>query len=50
MECPHQEKISEILVDKHNFNKERVDSAIHKLMNIESTKTQKTIDAFFKFK
>ena len=48
--APDQEKISEILVDKHNFNKERVDSAIHKLMNIGSTKTQKTIDAFFKFK
>lgn len=42
------DKIKEILCEKHDFNKERVESAMVKLMAKGGTKTQKRLDMFFK--
>lgn len=44
---PNMNKIVEILVEKHNFNKERVESALARLMSTSSTQTQRTMDTFF---
>lgn len=44
---PDLAKIREILCEKHNFNKERVDAALDKMIKKGVTKTQRTMDNFF---
>lgn len=42
-----KEKIKDILVKEHEFNEERVDNAIAKILEMEESKKQKTIKDFF---
>ena len=47
---PNPEKMKEILCEKHNFDQERVNSALDRLMTQKNTETQLTMDSFFKRK
>jgi len=42
------DKLEELLVEKHNFSKNRIDSALKKLKDIDSAKKQISLDSFFK--
>ncbi|MBY9002516.1 MAG: flap endonuclease-1 [Candidatus Lokiarchaeota archaeon] len=42
------DKLEELLVEKHNFSKNRVVSAIKKLRDLDSDKKQISLDSFFK--
>ncbi|MBY9017711.1 MAG: flap endonuclease-1 [Candidatus Lokiarchaeota archaeon] len=42
------DKLEELLVEKHNFSKNRVDSALKKLKDLDSAKKQISLDSFFK--
>lgn len=42
------DKLEELLVEKHNFSKIRVDSALKKLRDLDSDKKQISLDSFFK--
>ena len=42
------DKLEELLVEKHNFSKNRVESAIKKLRDLDSDKKQISLDSFFK--
>lgn len=44
------EKIEELLIEKHNFSNQRVESALDRLKKIDSSKTQVSLDSFFKKK
>ena len=44
---PDQDKIRKILVDNHDFNEERVDSIISKLLKTEKTKNQSDLKKWF---
>jgi flap endonuclease-1 len=43
---PDVEKIKEILIETHNFNRERVEAALSRLSSASSTQTQRTMDSF----
>ena len=45
---PDKEKILEILCEKHDFSRDRVDSGLKRLMKINSSASQRTISSFFK--
>ncbi len=45
---PDADKIREILVEEHNFDASRTDTAIARLMKKNASSTQKTMDSFFK--
>ncbi|MHA1456036.1 MAG: hypothetical protein ACTSR5_08655 [Promethearchaeota archaeon] len=42
------DKLEELLVEKHDFSKNRVDSAFKKLRDLDSAKKQISLDSFFK--
>jgi flap endonuclease-1 len=42
------DKLEELLVEKHNFSKNRIDGALKKLKDIDSAKKQISLDSFFK--
>lgn len=42
------EKIEELLVEQHNFSKQRVDNALERLKKLDSAKAQISLDNFFK--
>lgn len=42
------DKVEELLVEKHHFSKNRVDSALKKLKDLDSAKKQISLDSFFK--
>lgn len=42
-----KEKLKEIMIIKHEFSKERIDTAIEKLEELEQAKKQKTMNDFF---
>jgi len=42
------EKIEELLIEQHNFSKQRVENAIERLKKKTSSKTQVSLDNFFK--
>mgnify|MGYP001587354899 CR=1 FL=1 len=44
---PDKEKIKRILVDKHDFNEERVEKTLSKLTNISKIKEQSGLDKWF---
>jgi flap endonuclease-1 len=44
---PDYEKIKEILVDKHDFSEERVQSSLDKLENYKKQNQQKGLSDFF---
>ena len=43
----NQEKIKEILVERHNFSEERVEKQLQKLKDIEEKQKQKALDKWF---
>jgi flap endonuclease-1 len=44
------EKVEELLIEQHNFSKQRVENAIERLKKQTSSKTQVSLDSFFKKK
>ena len=42
------EKIEELLVEQHNFSRQRVDNALERLRKIDSSKIQVSLDDFIK--
>ncbi len=44
------EKIEELLIENHNFSKQRVEGALERLKKIDSSKVQTSLDSFFKKK
>ncbi len=42
------EKIEELLVEQHNFSKQRVENALTRLRKLDSSKTQISLDSFLK--
>ncbi len=44
------DKIEELLVEKHNFSKQRVENALERLKKMDSSSTQTSLDKFFKKK
>jgi len=44
------EKIEELLIEHHNFSKQRVEGALDRLKKIDSSKVQVSLDSFFKKK
>jgi flap endonuclease-1 len=42
------EKIEELLVEQHNFSKQRINNALERLRKIDSSKVQVSLDDFFK--
>ncbi len=44
---PNTEKIKKILIDKHDFNEERVEKTLSKLKNISKVKEQSGLDKWF---
>jgi len=42
------EKVEELLIEQHNFSKQRVENAIERLKKQTSSKTQVSLDSFFK--
>ena len=42
------EKVEELLIEQHNFSKQRVQNAIERLKRQDSSKTQVSLDSFFK--
>jgi flap endonuclease-1 len=44
------EKVEELLIEQHNFSKQRVQNAIERLKKQDSSKTQVSLDSFFKKK
>jgi len=42
------DKVDELLVEKHNFSQNRIDSALKKLKDLDSAKKQISLDSFFK--
>ncbi|MHA1479145.1 MAG: flap endonuclease-1, partial [Promethearchaeota archaeon] len=42
------EKVEELLIEQHNFSKQRVQNAIERLKKQNSSKTQVSLDSFFK--
>jgi len=44
------EKIEELLIEQHNFSKQRVENALDRLRKLDSSKTQISLDSFLKKK
>jgi len=44
---PDVEKVEELLIEQHNFSKQRVESALERLRKLNSTDTQISLDKFF---
>jgi len=42
------DKIEELLIEKHNFSKQRIENALERLRKQDSSKKQKSLDSFFK--
>jgi flap endonuclease-1 len=42
------EKIEELLIEQHNFSRQRVENALERLRKLDSKKTQVSLDDFFK--
>jgi len=42
------ERIEELLIEQHNFSKQRVDNALERLRKLDSNKTQVSLDDFLK--
>ena len=42
------DKIEELLIEKHNFSKQRIENALERLKKQDSSKRQKSLDSFFK--
>ncbi|MFW9826418.1 MAG: flap endonuclease-1 [Candidatus Thorarchaeota archaeon] len=42
------EKVEELLVEQHNFSKQRINNALERLRKIDSSKVQVSLDDFFK--
>ncbi|MFX0057019.1 MAG: flap endonuclease-1 [Candidatus Hodarchaeota archaeon] len=42
------DKVQELLIEQHNFSKQRVDNAIERLKKLDSSKMQISLDTFFK--
>jgi flap endonuclease-1 len=42
------EKIQELLIEQHNFSKQRVENALDRLRKLDSSKMQISLDSFFK--
>jgi flap endonuclease-1 len=44
---PDFEKVKEILVEKHGFSEERVDTQLERLEKVKKAKNQKSLDKWF---
>ncbi len=44
------DKIEELLVEKHNFTKQRIENSLERLKKMDSSSTQTSLDKFFKKK
>ena len=44
------DKLEELLIENHNFSKQRVEGALERLKKIDSSKVQVSLDSFFKKK
>ncbi len=42
------EKVEELLVEQHNFSKQRINNALERLRKIDSSKVQVSLDDFFR--
>jgi len=42
------EKVEELLIEQHNFSKQRVENALERLRKLDSSKMQVSLDSFFK--
>ena len=45
---PDVDKVSKLLVDKHDFSQDRVDNTLSKIMNVKAAKGNKKLDKWFK--